>query len=74
MIRLNAARDCGVNEFVAKPVTAKTILSRLESLIIRPRPFVVSAGFFGPDRRRRSATGYEGPQRRSRDAGQILEL
>lgn len=74
MIRLNAARDCGVTEFVAKPVTAKTILSRIESVIIRPRPFVQSAGFFGPDRRRRSAAGYEGPRRLSVDAGQIQEL
>lgn len=74
LIRLNAARDRGVTEFVAKPVTAKTILSRLESVIFRPRPFVQSAGFFGPDRRRRSAAGYEGLLRRSGDAGQILEL
>ena len=74
MLRLNAARDRGVTEFVAKPVTAKTILSRLESVIFRPRPFVQSAGFFGPDRRRRSAAGYEGPLRRRGDVGQILEL
>jgi two-component system chemotaxis response regulator CheY len=49
------ARDNGMTEFLAKPVSAKTIYSRLCSLIENPRPFVRVGDFFGPDRRRRKA-------------------
>ena len=38
--RLRAARDRGVTEFLAKPVAARTILARLQSVILHPRPFV----------------------------------
>ena len=36
--RITAARDLGVNEFLGKPVTAKSILSRLSTVITPPRP------------------------------------
>ena len=72
--RLNAARDRGVNEFLAKPVTARDILKRLESVILRPRPYVAAADFFGPDQRRRSPVGYTGPLRRVVDQAGVLEL
>lgn len=72
--RLNAARDRGVNEFLAKPVTARDILKRLEAVIIRPRPYVAAEDFFGPDRRRRSPAGYGGPLRRAADQAGVLEL
>ena len=49
---LEEARDRGVTEFLCKPVTAKSILSRLDAVILRPRPFVFAPGYFGPDRRR----------------------
>ena len=49
------ARDNGMTEFLAKPVSAKTIYSRLCSVIENPRPFVRVGDFFGPDRRRRKA-------------------
>jgi response regulator RpfG family c-di-GMP phosphodiesterase len=65
--RLNEARDCGINEFLGKPVTASAILSRLEAVILKPRPFVRSSTFFGPDRRRRKGGAYRGPLRRSSD-------
>ncbi|MFI4933000.1 MAG: response regulator [Caulobacterales bacterium] len=64
--RLNEARDRGVTEFVAKPVSAKTILTRLDAVIQRPRPFVRSDSYFGPDRRRHDGS-YEGPMRRRSD-------
>ncbi|WP_332771363.1 response regulator [Phenylobacterium sp.] len=75
--RLHGARDRGVTEFLTKPVTAKTILTRLGAVIYHPRPFVISAGFFGPDRRRRSVPDYSGPLRRAgegADSMAILEL
>jgi len=71
---LNAARDRGVNEFLAKPVTARNILARLESVIYRPRNFVKCTTYFGPDRRRRAHPNYSGPLRRSEDNPAMLEL
>ena len=44
-------RDFGINEYVIKPFTARTIFNRLERLIETPRPFVISENFVGPDRR-----------------------
>lgn len=72
--RLNGARDRGVTEFLTKPVTARTILTRLSAVIFHPRPFVNTPGFFGPDRRRRALGGYGGPLRRASDNVSVLEL
>jgi two-component system, chemotaxis family, chemotaxis protein CheY len=58
------ARDAGVNEFLAKPVSVKAILSRLLSVIEHPRPFIRNETYFGPCRRRRAVTVYAGPERR----------
>jgi two-component system chemotaxis response regulator CheY len=62
--RVNAARDAGVNEFLAKPVSSKAILSRLVAVIEHPRPFVRTKVYFGPCRRRRKE-GAHGPERRT---------
>lgn len=45
------ARNYGVNEYIIKPFTAKSIYSRLERIIEQPRGFVVAKTFVGPDRR-----------------------
>jgi two-component system chemotaxis response regulator CheY len=67
------ARDAGVNEFIAKPVSVKTMMSRLVSVIESPRPFVRTQGYFGPCRRRRGAEEYRGPERRSETKKQAAE-
>jgi DNA-binding response OmpR family regulator len=64
---INAARDRGVTEFLCKPVTARAILARLNAVIMEPRPFMNSPTYFGPDRRRKRTTAYNGPLRRSSD-------
>jgi CheY-like chemotaxis protein len=66
--RVYEARDAGVTEFVAKPVTAKALLERIHAVIYRPRAFVRTADYFGPDRRRRDDPNFTGPWRRSTDA------
>lgn len=58
------ARDAGANEFLAKPVTVKGIMSRLLAVVEHPRPFVRTQSYFGPCRRRRSLVKYTGPERR----------
>lgn len=66
--RVTEARDAGVTEFVTKPVNAQVLLARIESVIMRPRVFIRSGGYFGPDRRRSSPDDYAGPFRRAGDA------
>ena len=68
--RVNDARDAGVNEFLAKPLTARGVLGRVALVIDHPRPFVHSASYFGPDRRRRCDPNWAGPLRRNSDAPQ----
>lgn len=65
--RVIEARDAGVNEFVVKPLTARALLSRLDSVIMRPRPFIRCKSYFGPDRRRIVDKNYPGPFRRNTD-------
>jgi len=59
------ARDAGANEFLAKPVSVKAVMSRLVSVIEHPRPYVRTKGYFGPCRRRRGKEEYRGPERRA---------
>jgi CheY-like chemotaxis protein len=59
------ARDAGANEFIAKPVSVRTMMSRLVAVIEHPRPYVRTNGFFGPCRRRRNIADYQGSERRS---------
>lgn len=59
------ARDGGVNEFIAKPVSVKTMMSRLVAVIEHPRPYVRTNNYFGPCRRRRGDLEYRGPERRA---------
>ena len=65
--RVSEARDAGVNEFLAKPLTARGVIERIHQVVENPRPFVKSEDYFGPDRRRRADPNYRGPKRRSTD-------
>ena len=58
------ARDCGVSEFLTKPVSARILYERIVAMIEQPRPFVDARSYRGPDRRRRGTGAYEGPERR----------
>ena len=67
--RVQEARDAGVTEFLAKPISAGSLHQRLMTLFERPRPFVRASTYAGPDRRRRTTPG--SPERRAEDgAGQ----
>jgi two-component system chemotaxis response regulator CheY len=50
--RVAEARDAGINEFLAKPISPRDLYLRIASIIDHPRPFVRARGYFGPDRRR----------------------
>lgn len=51
--QVTEARDAGINEFLAKPISARSLYARICAVIERPRPFIEADNFVGPDRRRR---------------------
>jgi len=53
MHRIVEARDAGVTEFLAKPVTANGVYARIKSVVENPRPFIKTDRYLGPSRRRR---------------------
>lgn len=65
--KVEAARDAGVTEFIAKPVTAQSLFARIAEILERPRAFVRCETYFGPDRRRKALENYAGPWRRHGD-------
>ena len=67
------ARDTGMTEFLAKPVSAAAIYARIVSIIENPRRFVRTGSYFGPDRRRRFDPIYRGPRRRADDRSLDLD-
>ena len=52
--RIISARDAGVNAFLTKPVSAKSLYSKMGFLIEHPQPFVRCKTYVGPDRRRKN--------------------
>ena len=66
------ARDSGVNEFMAKPLSAATLEKRIRRVLEDSRGFVEADGFAGPDRRRNKHTPANGPERREKEPNIIL--
>jgi two-component system chemotaxis response regulator CheY len=69
-----AARDAGVNEFMAKPVTGRMLADRLRRVVEDERPFVRAPGYVGPCRRHRTPKDYAGPFRRADDRPLLATL
>jgi two-component system, chemotaxis family, chemotaxis protein CheY len=67
------ARDAGISEFIAKPLSIKIMMSRLVAVIEQPRPYVRTNSYFGPCRRRRGDEDYRGPERRADNGKQVAE-
>lgn len=72
-VNVEQARDAGVTEFLAKPVSAKSVYERLATCIEAPRPFIKTGGYYGPDRRRHDNEPYDGPERRRKRQGKGQE-
>lgn len=69
--RVIEALNAGVDEFLVKPVRPVDVANRINAVVERRRPFVESATYFGPDRRRRVDPRYTGPLRRATDPGTL---
>jgi CheY-like chemotaxis protein len=68
-IRIEEARDAGITEFLRKPICAEDLYRRVVEVIERPRSFIRSKNYFGPDRRRRKDANYAGEERRKDKSG-----
>jgi CheY-like chemotaxis protein len=60
------ARDAGVTDVITAPISPRTLMTKLQTAVSAPRPFIVSSQFFGPDRRSRARPPYYGSDRRIR--------
>ncbi len=70
--RVIAARDSGVTEFLAKPISANSLYQRILNVVINPRSFIKTKNYFGPDRRRLVNPNYVGPERRKGGKADII--
>jgi CheY-like chemotaxis protein len=57
------ARDLGINDFMTKPYSIKSVGAKILSLIDQPLQFVYNGDYFGPDLRRQELN-YRGDERR----------
>jgi two-component system chemotaxis response regulator CheY len=61
--RVKIARDAGVTEFMVKPFSPESIYQHISAIFRKPRRFVDSDSFFGPDRRRKVDSHIDGERR-----------
>ena len=69
-----AARDAGITEFMVKPISATALYHRILNVVVNPRPFIKTADYFGPDRRRNAALSYSGPERRKGGKADVIRM
>lgn len=58
------ARDCGATGFLSKPFSRASLGLQIARTASNARPFIATATFAGPDRRRWNDPTYRGPERR----------
>ena len=71
--RVVSARDAGVTEFLAKPISAKALYQRILNIVVSQRSFIKTRTYFGPDRRRNTNLTYVGPERRKGGDADIIK-
>jgi len=64
---VETARKAGVDGYLRKPISALALKARVRFVITKPQPFVTTATYVGPCRRRKQDTAYAGPLRRLDD-------
>lgn len=66
--RVLQARDAGINEFLVKPFTLKSVRACLSATLFHPRPFIISDSYVGPERRH-TMVPFDGADRRTARQG-----
>lgn len=69
---VGVSRDHGASEALVKPISAEKMAARILAMIDNPRPFVKTATFFGPDRRRKTVPRKD-EDRRKMSAEQVVQ-
>lgn len=70
---VEAARLAGADGFLRKPISALALQKRVKRVIVNPQPFIVTASYVGPCRRRkRPDLNYIGPMRRLNDVSETV--
>src|SRR6266568_1347706 len=70
--RVMEARDAGITEFLAKPISATALYQRILNIVATPRPFIRTKAYFGPVRRRNVNPNYVGPERRKGGKADVI--
>ncbi len=53
--RVIEAVQLGVNEFLLKPVSSRTLREHIVSILVNPRPMIRKGDYYGPEPRRLSS-------------------
>lgn len=64
---VEAARKAGADGFMRKPISGLALQKRVQRVLVNPQPFIVTATYVGPCRRRKRDMNYAGPWRRLDD-------
>lgn len=62
---VQSARDHGMHEFMGKPFSVDSLYKTIQRMIDKPRQFVVTQNYYGPDRRRRRLDPPGGKEQRA---------
>jgi CheY-like chemotaxis protein len=68
---VESARKAGIDGYMIKPISALALQQRLATVVLNPQPFIQTAAYTGPCRRRRGGDKYNGPLRRLNDPAPI---
>lgn len=71
------ARDSGIHEFLAKPLSPKSLYEKICHVIEHPRNFVRCEKYFGPDRRRTNRplkAGVEDRRKKNDDGDEVIKI
>lgn len=68
---IEAERDRGISDVIARPVSAATIMRKLRLVMENPRSFIKAGEYFGPDRRGETRPPFKGNDRRDRAARKV---
>ncbi|NWH07181.1 MAG: response regulator [Alphaproteobacteria bacterium] len=72
--RVRESRDLGVTEFLTKPFSVNTLAQKIAQTIERPRQFVHTQDYFGPDRRRNVKSFDHGERRLLKETSPGVEV
>lgn len=71
---VEAAREAGISGYMRKPISALLLSKHVRKAVAKPQPFVATATYVGPCRRRRAVNEFQGPWRRLDDVAPVSKV